>query len=102
MDFNSRVLILNRNLFWQNHNVQVIIEVNECYIIDPCMISNMYVPLFWSYLVWFGFHVVGLSSMFFVFFFFFLCLILFKNFWVLLVFNLFFGFGLIFGSNEEF
>ena len=53
--FNPKVLVQNWNLFW--HNCEI--KVNGCKITDPYMISNIYVPLFWSNLVCFGFYVVG-------------------------------------------
>jgi hypothetical protein len=75
--------------------------VNGCYIIDPYMISNMYVPLFWPNLVCFGFHVARFVSVFLIvlgdlYFFWYLIRfvqVFFLYFWV---YNLFYGFGFVF------
>jgi hypothetical protein len=71
MGFNPRILVLNQNLFRPNHDIKVIIKVNECQNIDPCMMSNMFVSLVWSYMVWVGIHVARFrfecSSCFFFF-----------------------------------
>jgi hypothetical protein len=57
MGFNPKILVLNQNLFRPNHDIKMIIKVNECQNIDPCMMSNMFVSLVWLYMVWVGIHV---------------------------------------------
>jgi hypothetical protein len=79
--------------FWiQTHFDQIvifffIIEVNGCYIIDPCMISILcafVLTIFSMFWVW--------VSVFFIF--------LFKKFWVF-VFNLFFFLWVVFRLNQD-
>jgi hypothetical protein len=59
MSFNLRVSVLNWNSFWSNHVDSLIIKVNKCQIIDHCIISNIFMSLVWSYLVWVRVNVVG-------------------------------------------
>lgn len=103
MGFNPRILVLNQNLFRPNHDIKVIIKVNECQNIDPCMMSNMFVSLVWSYMVWVGIHVARFRFECSSCFFFFVSLIHFDqeilNFLVFFVFNLFLFF--FFKSNPN-
>jgi hypothetical protein len=93
MGFNPRILILNQNLFRPNHDIKVIIKVNGCQNIDPCMISNMLCPWFdhlWSGL---GFTLLSFDlNVLRVFFFLWVWSVLTKKFWIFeffFVFNLF-------------
>jgi hypothetical protein len=114
MGFNPRILVLNQNLFRPNHDIKVIIKVNECQNIDPCMMSNMFVSLVWSYMVWVGIHVARFRFECSSCFFFFVSLIHFDqeilNFLVFFVFNLFLFFfssqtqifGSVYGRIKDF
>jgi hypothetical protein len=102
MGFNPRILVLNQNLFRPNHDIKVIIKVNECQNIDPCMMSNMFVSLVWSYMVWVGIHVARFrfecSS---CFFFLWVWSILTKKFWIFLFFLCLICFCFIFSSQTQ-
>jgi hypothetical protein len=65
------------------------------------MISNMYVPLFWPNLVWFGTYVVRfMFDVLYILYIFGISFVSFKNFWVFVFFGYliyFFYFSFVFG-----
>jgi hypothetical protein len=110
MIFNSRVSILNWNLFWPNRNDLTKIEVHEPLILDPWMIFNFSMLLISWNLVWIWVHIARFIRVLLVFFLFIIFFIHFVkefcSFCVFQVFNLFFSFvlflGFYFWSNQDF
>jgi hypothetical protein len=104
---------LKWNLFWQNNIDSLIIEVNGCLIISPCMIANKTLSLIAWKLFWIEICVTGFDlnihlCFFYVFYFVFsrFWFVLKNNIWVfvfissLIYFGFWIKFWFVFRSNQ--